>query len=116
MLFGHAPFYSKITNEVCYKTINYKKFLSFPKKILISDYIKDLIQKLICDSKFRLGKNGVQEIKDHPFFKGVNWNKLKDIKPFFIPKIKNDFDVVILIHLIKLKSFILILKKEKKRC
>ena len=53
MLFGHAPFYSKITNEVCYKTINYKKFLSFPKKILISDYIKDLIQKLICDSKFR---------------------------------------------------------------
>ena len=72
MLFGLAPFYSKITNEVCYKTINYKKFLSFPKKILISDYVKDLIQKLICDSKFRLGKNGVQEIKDHPFFKGVN--------------------------------------------
>ena len=115
MLFGLAPFYSKITNEVCYKTINYKKFLSFPKKILISDYAKDLIQKLICDSKFRLGKNGVQEIKDHPFFKGVNWNKLKDIKPFFIPKIKNDFDVSYFDTFDKIEEFYLDIKK-KKRC
>ncbi len=115
MLFGHSPFYSKITNEVCYKIINYKKFLSFPKKIHISDSAKDLIQKLICDSKIRLGKNGVQEIKDHPFFKGVNWNKLKDIKPFFIPKIKNDFDVSYFDTFDKIEEFYPDIKKKKRK-
>jgi serine/threonine-protein kinase RIM15 len=35
---------------------------------------KDLISKLMIRNPMtRLGFNGAQEIKDHPFFAGVNW-------------------------------------------
>ena len=92
MLIGYAPFCSKETNDVCYKVLHYENYLSFPNKIKISDCAKDLILKLITDSNFRLGKNGSEEIKKHPFFKGVNWKKIKDMKPPFIPNLKNDYD------------------------
>ena len=93
MLIGHTPFYSKTINEVCYMIINHQKFLTFPKRSKISDCAKDLLIKLLSDSNSRIGKNGVNEIKDHPFFKGINWNKIKDMKPSFIPQIKSDCDV-----------------------
>ena len=92
MLIGYAPFCSKETNEVCYKVLHFENFLSFPDKVKISFYAKDLILKLITNTNSRLGKNGSEEIKNHPFFKGVNWKKIKDMKPPFIPKLKNDYD------------------------
>ena len=36
-----------------------------------------LFRKLVADPKDRLGVNGVEEIKAHPFFTGVNWQKLR---------------------------------------
>lgn len=41
------------------------------------------------------GRRGVDEIKDHPFFKEVNWTDvyLKRIRPPFIPLIKSESDV-----------------------
>ena len=92
MIFGYAPFCSKHTNDVCYKVLHFEKFLKFPENIKISDNAKDLIIKLITNSNLRLGKNGSEEIKSHPFFKGINWNKIKEMKPPFIPKVKSEFD------------------------
>lgn len=42
----------------------------------------------------RLGINGIEEIKQHEWFKGFDWEKMgnKQIKPSFIPNIKNVFD------------------------
>ena len=93
MIFGYAPFCSKHTNDVCYKVLHFEKFLKFPENIKISDNAKDLIIKLITNSNLRLGKNGSEEIKSHPFFKGINWNKIKEMRPPFIPKLKNDYDI-----------------------
>ena len=93
MLIGYAPFCSKHTNEVCYKVLHYQNYLQFPNKIKISNLAKDLIYKLITDSDLRLGKNGSEEIKSHPFFKGVNWQKIREMRPPFIPNLKNDYDV-----------------------
>ena len=92
MLFGYAPFSSKQTNDVCFKVLHHEKYLNFPSKIKLSVEAQDLIRKLITYSKDRLGKNGSDEIKQHPFFKGINWKKLRDMKPPFIPKVKNDYD------------------------
>ena len=92
MLYGYAPFSSQITQEVCYKVINHDKFLIFPSGNKISKDAKDLIKRLLSDTDKRIGRNGVEEIKQHPFFKGVNWNKIKDMKPPFIPKVKSEFD------------------------
>ena len=93
MLFGYAPFNSKKSSEICYKVKNYLQYFFFPNHIQISEDAKDLIRKLLCEPQFRLGKNGIEEIKSHPFFKNINFNNLKNIKPPFIPKVKKDFDV-----------------------
>ena len=92
MLFGYAPFNSKKNYEICYKVRNYIEYLNFPSNIKVSNNAKDLINKLLCEPEKRLGKNGIQEIKDHPFFNGVNWNNIKEMKPPFIPKVKKDYD------------------------
>ena len=67
MLVGYAPFCSEETKEVCYKVINWKNYLKIPDDITISKEAEDLINKIINNSYERLGKNGIEEIKKHPF-------------------------------------------------
>ena len=93
MLAGYAPFCSKKTQDVCFKITHFEQYLRFPSKCKISDTCKDLIFKLVNNSEVRLGKNGSGEIKAHPFFKGINWLKIKEMKPPFIPELQNDYDV-----------------------
>ena len=51
-----------------------------------------LILQLVTSADKRLGLNGVDEIKRHPFFRGVDWNNIRNVKAPFIPDIKNDWD------------------------
>ncbi len=92
MLVGYAPFCSKETSEVCYKVLNWKKYLKIPSKVKISKEAEDLIMKLINNPKERLGLRGAEEIKKHPFFKNVDWDNIRNIRAPFIPKLKNDYD------------------------
>jgi len=92
MLMGYAPFCSKETSEVCYKVLNWKDYLIIPNKFKISDEAKDLIFKMINNSNDRLGKNGADEIKKHPFFKDVDWDNIRNSKAPFIPELKNEYD------------------------
>jgi hypothetical protein len=48
---------------------------------------------LITTSEERIGKNGIEEIKSHRFFNGVDWNNLRNRRAPFIPEIKNEIDV-----------------------
>ncbi|KRW99442.1 Protein kinase-like domain [Pseudocohnilembus persalinus] len=67
-----------------------------PMPRLLSTFGKDLLNKLMqkVPSK-RLGYNGIQEIKDHPWFSAVDWDLLgkKKYKAPFIPKLQDEFDV-----------------------
>ena len=92
MLVGYAPFCSEETKEVCYKVINWKNYLKIPDDITISKEAEDLINKMINKSDERLGRNGIEEIKKHPFFKGVDWDNIRNTKAPFIPDIQNDYD------------------------
>ena len=47
----------------------------------------------MCDAENRLGMNGVDEIKAHPFFRGLDWENLRNTKSPFLPEIKDDEDV-----------------------
>ena len=51
---------------------------------------------MLCDVQDRLGghyeRNGAQEIKTHPFFRGVAWNGLRDIRAPFTPNLSSDTD------------------------
>ena len=80
MISGTPPFYS---NEIEKLYQNIKK----SKLVLhnyFSDELKDLLKKLLCrDPKKRIGIYNKSEIKSHPFFKDLNWEKLgrKEITP-----------------------------------
>jgi hypothetical protein len=54
--------------------MNHKTSLQFPDDLEISDAAKDLIGKFLSDRSVRLGRNGVDEIMAHPFFRNDQWN------------------------------------------
>eukprot|EP01090_Pellita_catalonica_P023138 TRINITY_DN930_c0_g3_i1.p1 TRINITY_DN930_c0_g3~~TRINITY_DN930_c0_g3_i1.p1 ORF type:complete len:129 (-),score=28.46 TRINITY_DN930_c0_g3_i1:46-432(-) len=54
----------------------------------ISPEARDLLEQLLCeDPAQRLGSKGAQEVKDHPFFKGINWGTLLEQPGVFVPKL-----------------------------
>ena len=115
MLVGYAPFCSEETKEVCYKVINWQKFLKIPDDIKISKEAEDLIFKMINNSDKRLGKSGIEEIKVHPFFKGLDWDNIRSTKAPFIPDIKNDYDTKYFEHFDVEEPFYPPQKKIKRR-
>jgi len=93
MIIGYPPFYADTPSETCRKILNWRKYLIFPKTNTVSTEAIDLIRRLITDVDKRLGYNGADEIKAHPFFRGINWNNVKRLKPPFIPKLESAVDV-----------------------
>ena len=49
----------------------------------------------IKDPKKRLGHNGSQEIKSHPWFEKINWDNIKSrkVKAPFIPILNSEIDL-----------------------
>ena len=95
MLFGIPPFFCENVEKM-FELIT-KAELRFPKKFKISDEAKDFLGKLLTkNQKGRFGINGgFEEIKKHPFFKGIDFKALenKKIKAPFKPVLENSFDV-----------------------
>lgn len=94
MIYGYTPFYS-MNKDRMYQLIVWGE-LKFPDNVTITKDAKDCITKLLEKNPAnRLGYNGLDEIKKHPFFCTINFEdlKLRKLKPPFIPKIKdkNDF-------------------------
>jgi len=90
MLTGLPPFYSQNIN------IMYQKILSgdlrFPAYIT-ADAQSLLAGLLTRDADRRLGSgpDGANDVKRHPFFKDIDWEKLlrKEVEPSFKPKVKD---------------------------
>ncbi|XP_057722413.1 uncharacterized protein LOC130936366 [Arachis stenosperma] len=92
MLVGYPPFYSDDPMSTCRKIVNWKSHLKFPEEARLSPEAKDLISKLLCNVPQRLGSNGADEIKAHPFFNGVVWDKLYQMEAAFIPEVNDELD------------------------
>ena len=95
MLCGVPPFYAENLDKM-YEIIQNTDVV-FPQDIYLSDEAKDIINKLLKKNvKNRLGYvSGIVEIKNHPFFKSIDFQEVenKKMKSPFIPKIDNDTDV-----------------------
>lgn len=61
-----------------------------PPEANLAPHSIDLLKKLICDADERLGRNGVDEIKAHPFFKTVEWDKLRDMQAPYKPTVTSE--------------------------
>ncbi|XP_041094068.1 serine/threonine-protein kinase MRCK alpha-like [Polyodon spathula] len=93
LLFGETPFYAESLVETYGKIMNHKDHLQFPSDITdVSEQAKDLIGQLICDRGCRLGQNGVEDFKSHPFFTGIDWEQLRTSTPPHIPEVSSPVD------------------------
>lgn len=91
-LVGWPPFCSETPQETYCKILNWQEHLRFPEDIHISTESEDLIRRLLTDADHRLGRNGAEEVKAHPFFRGVNWNAIRQFHAPFIPKLRSITD------------------------
>lgn len=86
---GYPPFYSEIPSEVYSRIVGWREYFHIPSDLKLSVSAKDLICRLICDPSERLSVEGV---KKHPFFLGINWDKMKKTRPPFTPRITDELD------------------------
>lgn len=92
MLMGCPPFYSDDPRITCRKIINWRTCLKFSEEPQISNEAKDLISRLLCDVDQRLGSRGVDEIKAHPWFRSIQWDKLYEMEAAFKPVVNGELD------------------------
>eukprot|EP01104_Vermistella_antarctica_P008113 TRINITY_DN2029_c0_g1_i1.p1 TRINITY_DN2029_c0_g1~~TRINITY_DN2029_c0_g1_i1.p1 ORF type:complete len:513 (+),score=151.78 TRINITY_DN2029_c0_g1_i1:170-1708(+) len=85
MLVGYPPFCSETPTETYRKIMNWREAIRIPPDADLSDEATDLIMRLLSDQSERIGRNGVEDIKAHPFFKGVDWNDIRLCKAPFVP-------------------------------
>ncbi|XP_050529060.1 rho-associated protein kinase 1 isoform X3 [Daktulosphaira vitifoliae] len=94
MLIGDTPFYADSLVGTYSKIMDHKNSLSFPSDIEISQNAKSLICAFLTNRKKRLGRNGIEEIKEHPFFQNDQWtfDNLRDCVPPVVPELNGDDD------------------------
>lgn len=100
MIVGFPPFYHS-DQKTMYELI--EDFpVKFPDpvkhKIAMSEEVKDLIGKMLCkDPKTRIGTvGGVDEIQEHPWFEGFDFDKLlnRELDAPMIPKLSENLEDV----------------------
>ncbi|KAF5333342.1 hypothetical protein D9611_002197 [Ephemerocybe angulata] len=91
MCCGWSPFYAEDTQQM-YKNICFGK-IRFPKGVIGEDgklFVKGLLNR---NPKNRLGaQRDAAELKEHPFFKNIDWEALanKQVTPPFKPVVESD--------------------------
>ena len=102
LLYGNTPFFNmdktRMFDLINNGSISYPKFIQIegedkPRNYKVSDEAKNLISKLLeKDPGTRMGRNGIKEVKKHPFFSGISFDDLKKkkIKAPFKPNITKD--------------------------
>ncbi|GFY94470.1 phototropin 2 [Actinidia rufa] len=81
MLYGRTPFRGKNRQKTFANILH--KDLTFPSSIPVSLSARQLIHALLNrDPASRLGSNsGANEIKQHPFFRGITWPLIRCMSP-----------------------------------
>ncbi|XP_077147552.1 rho-associated protein kinase 2 isoform X1 [Ranitomeya variabilis] len=94
MLVGDTPFYADSLVGTYSKIMDHKNSLNFPDDVEISKHAKNLICAFLTDREVRLGRNGIEEIKQHPFFKNDQWtwDNIRETAAPVVPELSSDID------------------------
>ncbi|XP_064486905.1 rho-associated protein kinase 1-like isoform X2 [Ornithodoros turicata] len=94
MLVGDTPFYADSLVGTYGKIMDHANSLRFPDDVEVSREAKHLICSFLSDRLSRLGRNGVEEIKDHPFFRNDQWtfDNIREAAPPVLPELSGDDD------------------------
>uniref|UniRef100_A0A7N0RCE3 non-specific serine/threonine protein kinase n=1 Tax=Kalanchoe fedtschenkoi TaxID=63787 RepID=A0A7N0RCE3_KALFE len=86
LLFGKTPFKGSGNRATLFNVVGQP--LRFPESPVVSFSARDLIRGLLVkEPQHRLAyKRGATEIKQHPFFEGVNWALIRCASPPEVPK------------------------------
>ncbi|KAL5974342.1 Serine/threonine-protein kinase d6pkl2 [Asimina triloba] len=86
LLFGKTPFKGSGNRATLFNVVGQP--LRFPELPVVSFSARDLIRGLLVkEPQHRLAyKRGATEIKQHPFFEGINWALIRCASPPEIPK------------------------------
>lgn len=94
MLTGKLPYPTNKNSEV--RVFIVQCTVDVPKRKIPNDatryFIKGLLEK---DPEKRLGANGIEEIMNHEYFAGLDWEelKLRKLTPPYNPRVKDQTDV-----------------------
>ncbi|KAK4388724.1 putative serine/threonine-protein kinase ndrB [Sesamum angolense] len=72
--------------------VHWRNHLRFPEDTKLSPEAKDLICRLLCDVEHRLGTGGAAQIKAHPWFADIEWDKLYEMEAAFKPEVNGELD------------------------
>lgn len=90
---GGLPFNDDSPDKI-FENIKNKK-MKWPEALqsMLSPAAQDFIKRLLdYDPQSRLGAHGFEEIKNHDFFKGFDWDKIDEMDPPFVPQVQNEID------------------------
>ncbi|XP_049805773.1 microtubule-associated serine/threonine-protein kinase 3 isoform X3 [Schistocerca nitens] len=92
-LIGCVPFFGDTPEELFAHTVNddieWPDDDDWPVQPEAKDIITSLLQQ---NPRDRLGTGGAHEVKEHPYFSGVDWNSLLRQKAEFVPQIDHEED------------------------
>ncbi|KAL0070726.1 Serine/threonine-protein kinase [Marasmius tenuissimus] len=88
-LVGYPPFCSESTADTYQKILQWQNFLVIPDDVHLSDEAEDMIKRLLTSADRRLN---VEQIKNHLFFYGVDWDSIRMIDAPFVPRLRSITD------------------------
>lgn len=89
MLVGYPPFCSDSPQETYRKVMNWRETLVFPPECTLTPEAEDLVRQFCTEPRVRMGNNGMDQIRAHPFLAGTPWDTIRDIKAPIDPNVKS---------------------------
>ncbi|XP_030275573.1 citron Rho-interacting kinase isoform X7 [Sparus aurata] len=89
MIYARSPFSGGTSTKTIHNIQNFQRYLKFPEEPQASKQFVDLLQRLLCGAKERLGFQG---LRCHSFFSSVDWNNLRQVLPPFVPALNAEDD------------------------
>ncbi|OAA49158.1 serine/threonine-protein kinase cot-1 [Beauveria brongniartii RCEF 3172] len=91
-LVGWPPFCAEDSHDTYRKIVNWRQTLYFPDDITLGVEAENLIRSMVCNTENRLGRGGAHELKNHAFFRGVDFDGLRRIRAPFEPRLTSNID------------------------